>query len=540
MRTGIFALLVSVLSLRLEAFTAFYVQSPDCAHQHAGQLLELLQENPHSDDTLGLAARLEKIPECFLAPGSACILAYDLGFRLAAQGHAGGVMPSGDLLGFERWVAKCRAHPHFFEDFEAELRPVHWEVYMLTKKMWTQTSRDVEDFERAVQPLGNYDSLVEPQRPEKVCIRGATFIAQESLVFAHFSWGHLVPVFTAVLRAGYLHRQTQLIFTDDPFMKPRSQWLAFYGTFFDELPLLDTECREATATIQLSETYPIFSRFMEHPERDKTTFQQGPWEDHFALCAYRPLFHRIATARVGIGRSPLPQILYLGRGIKGAVQRKVETFAKRELLNRAEVLTALEVAAGDRAHVRAVNTDYPWHEQVKLFASADFMLGLHGSAIASQEIWMPDGSILVSVMSRSICECRWAYCAAANPDRAFLYVLSTSEDISCDLGGRWLKEGRSGPFEPPELHRPYRIQDLVNLTHANKLWDYTRHVDPTEIAKALEVALRPSPETASQPLSQRFKNSALQAGHQQACGGLALQMMDSAKPLAERPPAAGK
>jgi len=499
------------------------VEHPTCNRWHAERLLELaVDASPLGEELVSMAKSLEETPECFLAAGSSCLMAESLGMELAALGHGGVPFPSEKLLHFERYSAKCNAFGQHYPQ-EAAFK---WEFHVLTKKMWVQTTRDVADFEKVVKTLALYQPL---GTPEIVCIRGSTFLAQESLVFAHFVWGHLVPVFTALLKARHLHWSTQLVFTDDPFMKPRSSWLAFYGMFFDRLPAFESDCRRATKVIDLIEHTPIFSHFMEHPEKDATVFEKEPWEQHFADCAWRPVLNRIAHSRLQIEPYRLMNVLYLGRGVQGAVQRRVETLAKRDLLNRNEVIQAISSAVGDRARLLTETTDKPWYEQVKLFATTDFLIGLHGSAIASQEVWMPDGSILVSVMSRSICECRWAYCAAANPERSFLYVIATTDDVSCDLGGRWLAAGRVGPFEPPELHFPYDIAELVNMTHQNELWDYTRHLDPTQIAKGLEVALNPSPEDAQKPLSERFEAWALENGHKKGCGGLALQMVDSAR-----------
>ena len=70
------------------------------------------------------------------------------------------------------------------------------------------------------------------QRPAAVCVRGATYIAQESLVFSHFIWGHFYPVFVAVSKAGFLHRATRLTFVAEPFLCPRSRFLPRFFLIF--------------------------------------------------------------------------------------------------------------------------------------------------------------------------------------------------------------------------------------------------------------------------------------------------------------------
>ncbi|CAE8737144.1 unnamed protein product [Polarella glacialis] len=496
----------------------------------------IIIDNVNKDEQLlKLAWSIENLPNCSLAPLAALALSRQLGLELVYAGHGCQDMDSALLDKFHRLSTAARrwSGPPVEEYSKHGMSPLEWEVHVLTKKLWVMTTTHVDNFRSITAKLPDYTPLVSPAT---VCIRGATYLAQESLVFAHFVWGHFYPVFVAVTKAGFLHRQTGLIFADRPFMCPRSSWLSFYGLLFDELPSFDETCAGATAVVDLDETVPIMAHYTEELQGyEPSTRDRSTWQRHLAHCNWRPVLNRLARERLGEKPTVGFKVVYLRRGTVGAVGRVGETVAHRNILNDAAVGKALATLGDNRpgqlVTVLSETTDKPWHEQVRLAATANVILGLHGSALAAIELWMPGGGILVSVMSPSICECRFAYCAASNEGRAFLYVLATMPGANCQLGGRWLEQGGVGDdFEAPELHWPSRVQDLVATIYREGFFSFSRVFDYSQLVAGLRTVFAEqegSPQEGLLPLSTRFRSWAQERGHPSACGGKALQMIDS-------------
>jgi len=485
---------------------------------------------------------------CFWSPLAAFVLSWSVGDHLIFnQGHACGDMDSGLLREHARLMKKARRFkgPNVIEGFLNKHRKTtnEWELFVLVSKYWTMTTDLSLGFAEEARAMADYGPPASPQgAPAVVCVRGATHVAEESLVFVHFVWGHLFPTFVALAQAGVLHRRTRLVFTERPFFCPRSSWLRFYGLFLDELPRFDETCAGATSSVSLDPEVPVMTQY-EDKSKMGGHYDRGVWERHLEHCAWRPSFHQVLRSRLALPVHRGRTVVYMTRGLIGAVGRTGETLAKRNLLNHASLAGALQ-RLGERAdamaqaqgwvaegtvRVAVSSTDLPWREQVRLFAGADVLLGLHGSALAAHEVWLPPGSIVVSVMSPGICECRWAYCAAASAERALLYVLATTPDANCQLGGRWLEHG--GYFEPPQLHSPYLIEELVNKTHVGDLSAYTRHFEYSGVLAGLEASLFPVfVENVGWDfgvMSARFGRWAAQNGHARACGGAAVQVSDS-------------
>ena len=178
-------------------------------------------------------------------------------------------------------------------------------------------------------------------------------------------------------------------------------------------------------------------------------------------------------------------------------------------------------------HVQAVTTDSPWFQQVKLAMSTNIMVSLHGSALGSIEIWMPSGSILISVFTPLTCQCRFAYCASASEERSFLYVAATTAEANCQQGGPWLDNGKKGAWVPPELHSPRVVKEVVALQDRV---GYSRHFNYTSVLQGLRATLA---APGGEELSSKFVKWALQEGHhfaQLVCGKMALQIIDDAVP----------
>eukprot|EP00931_Biecheleriopsis_adriatica_P057380 TRINITY_DN34029_c0_g1_i2.p1 TRINITY_DN34029_c0_g1~~TRINITY_DN34029_c0_g1_i2.p1 ORF type:complete len:496 (+),score=107.90 TRINITY_DN34029_c0_g1_i2:31-1518(+) len=407
-------------------------------------------------------------------PLAAAVLFGDLAFEVISTGHGGcRAMDSMQLREMRKVLGIARAAESSFSDeLNATLRKFEWEAHVLEKKMFTMTSENEEEFKEIPRGLEDYHE----GSPASVCVKGMTYVADASMVFVHFIWGHLLAVFDAVHTAGLLDRRTKLIFQEKAFMCPRSRLLTFYGLFFDELPTYDPDCRGATHVVQLNEAVPIMAQF---PTGDGEKFnfanyllsKQETWEDHFRHCTHRVPLHRVLSARLRLEPPRSHRVVYLRRGWQGAVLRKDEVAndnskRKRDLLNDEEVWASLR-SLEPHAEVVAATFDSPWHEQVRLAGTASLLLGLHGSALASHEAWMPRGSILVNVMSPGICECRWSYCAATHA-RDFLYVVAITEGTDCHVGGAWLASEGRGAFEVRSvgLHAPLRGQRAGRWTRS--------------------------------------------------------------------------
>mmetsp|Transcript_45499 Transcript_45499/g.145158 ORF Transcript_45499/g.145158 Transcript_45499/m.145158 type:complete len:116 (+) Transcript_45499:176-523(+) len=95
-------------------------------------------------------------------------------------------------------------------------------------------------------------------------------------------------------------------------------------------------------------------------------------------------------------------------------------------------------------------------------------------------------------------------------------------------------EHGGGRFVQPDLHSPKRYTELGKLTNTNEYWGYTRAFDSSLLVEGLSFALNSTDSQGSPHLSHRFRDWALDSGHPLACGGKAIQLVDSGRPADER------
>lgn len=476
---------------------------------------------------LDLAFRLASDPECGVQDMAKLIHTMWLGWDLIDAGdHLCQRLDSDKLDLFVQGSKNISLTPDpdpLLESVYKQFTQTLWAAHAMLNRVSAMTTRDEAQFQAIATTLRSDQPLL-PHRPAVVCIRGHTLVGAESLVFSHFIWGHFWPTYTAVVVAGYLHPETQLVFDKGLFFCPQAAFLAFYNLFFNSLPHYDKDCKGAEVELQLIPHLPIMVHYG-NPDFAGILDDKAAWNSHFMQCRYlRPLVSAVSVFRLFVSPQQSAQLLYLRRGWNGAVGRRNESSANRNLLNDEEVgaaLRSLEGVGGTK--VETSTLDLPWHFQVRLVASSNLLLGLHGSAMGSHELWLPMGSILVNIFSPGSCECRWAYCAAADPER-LLYVAATTSDANCQLGGSWLDSGREGDFVQPELHYPHKLKDFLHLIHGRGLWNYTRSYNATELVTGLRTVLG-TLETVEK-LGPDFRDWAASRGHRAACGGFALQMVD--------------
>lgn len=417
-----------------------------------------------------------------------------------------------------------RSEPCELEALEREaVRRVDRRMATLLDRMQTLTTAEIAAANRTVrEELRGYDLGV---KPEIVCVRGVShFAAHCENNFGHFMKGTLYPVFTEVLFRRLLHPKTQLVFESSNNLCPRFRSQVFFHLFFDQLPRVDKLCRKATHRITLEESIPIFMQ-----EKLNLTVDEDVWKRHLTHCGWRPTLHQIVRWRLGLPSRATPLLVYLRRGISGLSQFHDDVNfdpSRRSLVNDFEVAAALATLSGvGGAEVLITTFDIPWQEQVRTAAQATVMLGLRGSAIYTHEMWMPPGSMAVTVMSPGFCECGLAYCAAANPHRGFLWVLATTAGVNCSLGGSWLDSGGEGAFHPPQHWWPLDRDPSA---------PFSRHYNHTELLAGLRSVLSVEAKASftgeASPMNERmatkFATWAAGRGHEAACAGFALQMVD--------------
>ena len=279
----------------------------------------------------------ESFQSCSWTSMAAKMLSDYIGYGLVQDGNSGVTMDSDLLAKF--WSLRSLANSQeqvnksWADLWLDETKNKHnkttleWEIHVLTKKFWAMTTNDEKDFKQVIENLTDYNPVAAVASPAVVCIHGATHLAKESLVFSHYTWGHLYPVAVAVAKAGFLDRRTKLLFASRPFLCPRVTWLAFYGLFFDELPKFDPLCQGATAEVSLDEAVPVMTQYTaENLHNNHTLSDQNTWERHFEHCTWRPKIQKAMAERFNFrfkrkGPEGLVNIIYLRRGVIGAVGR---------------------------------------------------------------------------------------------------------------------------------------------------------------------------------------------------------------------------
>ena len=339
---------------RLRPFLALLVvfhgsAAADCArfgHQVAaiadGGIHNFQFQQFHGLNALQSLQQLIELPSlrhCSWRAMAAKMLSDYIGYGLVQDGNSGVAMDSEMLDWF--WDLRGRVtdgirsfNKSWVDLWLDETKNKHnktsleWEIHVLTKKFWAMTTNDEKDFKDAVKDLKDYAPIAPTgSQAQVVCIHGATHLAKESLVFSHFTWGHVYPVAVAVAKAGFLHRGTKLVFDAQPFLRPRVTWLAFYGLFFDEIPKFDPFCQGATAEVHLDEAVPLMTQYTaENFKNNHTLSDQNTWERHFELCTWRPKIFKAMAARFNFpfhhGRvNNNVNVVYLRRGVIGAVGR---------------------------------------------------------------------------------------------------------------------------------------------------------------------------------------------------------------------------
>lgn len=481
--------------------------------------------------TLDVASKLASNPDCevWVQELAKLFLTVQIGWDIVDAGDNCARIDSELLEKFSRDAREVRNYTSYHTEFiqsvmTTVLLKLEWALHVLENKAAGMTTRKEEEFHAIALTLNPTKPLDDFGEAKVLCITGFSLVAGESMVFSHFIWGHFWPTFSKVTSHGYLHPKTQLIFSSKAFMCPKSIHLAYYNLFFDSLPYHDPECTGAEEIIELDSSVPIMVQYG-NTNSNQALEDKAVWDRHLLYCnKMRPWLHPVLAHRLRLQSRLAPKLLYLRRGWLGAVRRVNDNEASRNLLNDAEVGLALQSLEGlGGTEVEITTLDVPWHEQVRLVGSSHLLIGLHGSAMGSHELWLPNGSILVNIFSPGSCECRWAYCASA-PEGRLLYVVATTQEANCQLGGPWLSNGREGDFVQPQLHYPHKLEEFLYLIHGRRLWNYTRYYNPTELVTGLREVI-PKLQSVDQ-LAPFFAAWALERGHAAACGGMALQMID--------------
>lgn len=321
-------------------------EAPDC-ERFGHQVAAIADGGIHNFHQLNALQSLQKLIElpslrhCSWRAMAAKMLSDYIGYGLVQDGNSGVAMDSEMLARF--WDLRVLADGlsgvnkswvRWVDLWLDETKNKHnkttleWEIRVLTKKFWAMTTNDEKDFKDVVKNLKDYAPIAPAgSQAQVVCVHGVTHLAKESLVFSHFTWGHVYPVAVAVAKAGFLHRGTKLVFDAQPFLRPRVTWLAFYGLFFDEIPKFDPFCQGATAQVDLDEAVPLMTQYTaENFKNNHTLSDQNTWERNFELCTWRPKIFKAMAARFNFpfhhGRvNNNVNVVYLRRGVIGAVGR---------------------------------------------------------------------------------------------------------------------------------------------------------------------------------------------------------------------------
>lgn len=392
----------------------------------------------------------------------------------------------------------------------------------------------------------------------RVCVRGLTGVAGFALEFWHFMRGHFYETLRVLLSAGLLsadpssfaeaaatgspvgaappwrRRLEGLAFGRPEYIcPPHESFLSFYELLLPPGAQVGFDPGCAATSAQRNASAPGAALVLSFPtlparEGDGGSFD---WPAFLRTCRVAPRLGRgLALQRFGGA----------GDGAAGAAATLVLRRGPRDLLNPMEVAAVLERPPASRLvkFRQAALEDLTWHEQVRLMMTSDAVLCYHGAASGAHEAWLPEGSLLLSFDVARGWYCKSAYCAAADPKRDFLNVISTPKatgeawslsarssrahfrDFSTPAGARLARErsGEALPFYGPNhatFHGQHEVGRPVGL----------RAVHGLVAALEARASARPRPSLAA---AYRSWAAGLPAGGAVlgACAGAAVQVFE--------------
>jgi len=187
----------------------------------------------------------------------------------------------------------------------------------------------------------------------------------------------------------------------------------------------------------------------------------------------------------------------------------------------------------DRAKLICDLEDMRWSEQVKHALRSDALIAFHGAASGSHEVWVPPGAVVIEFQPTGAWYCQMSYCAAADPEREVLFILSTTAQCGEAFPGSSVPRNPPlfGPSYKDFMHN-YAQRRMVGLAALKALGAVleTLRIQRTVAAEPADTdAALASHEESSTALSVHFRRWAEQAKEgvvRSACYGTALQIYE--------------